>query len=114
MIFLALMVGTALTVWAGLQNFPDTERDHRPDDSRNQSHPRRALLHARSLQFATCLGSFRVRAVLVGNSLRVDVQRLLDQRLAPANSQLDTTSSPAPQPNHRMPDIPIESWHRKF
>ncbi len=81
-IFLALMVGTAVTVLAAFQNFPGRfECDCRDDYRGREGHTRRALFHARSLQRATHLGDCRFRAFLDGNSLRSHVQRLLDQRL---------------------------------
>ena len=81
-IFLVLLVGTALTVAAAFVDFPwRSQHDRRPDYRHHQSDVRRALLHARALQFTTDLGDFGGRVVLDGNTVRVHVQRLPDARL---------------------------------
>ena len=81
-IFLVLLVGTALTVWAAFVDFPwRSQHDRRPDYRHYQSYLRRALLHARALQFTTDLGDYGGRVVLDGNIVRVHVQRLHDARL---------------------------------
>ena len=52
-IFLALMVGTALTVWAGFQDFPGQLNVIVALTIAVMKALRRALLHARALQLAT-------------------------------------------------------------
>ena len=47
----------------------------------DESHVRRALLHARALQFTSDLGDCGFSVVLDGDSVRAYVQRLLDARL---------------------------------
>ncbi len=78
-IFLTLMVGTALTVWAGFQDFPwKTERYHCFDYCFDKSNAGHALLHAPPLQCAFGLDNFCFGAVLAGTAVCADLQRLLD------------------------------------
>ncbi len=78
-IFLALLVGTAFTVWAGFRDFPGQLNVIIALTIAGNAC--RALLHARSLQLTTYLGGLYFCVILAGNSLRIDLQRLLDQKL---------------------------------
>jgi cytochrome c oxidase subunit IV len=106
MIFLALMVGTGLTVWAGLQDFP------------GQLNVIIALTIAVTkatlvvLYFMHVRYSSRLVWVVFASAL-FWLAILFALTLSDYwtrdwfNSQLDTTSTPSLQLNHRKPDIPI-------
>jgi len=49
-IFLTLMAGTAITVWAAYHNFGGFQYCHRSGHRQLQGHPRRPLFYARALQ----------------------------------------------------------------
>ena len=75
------------------QSRTSTQHRDSSDDRGDQSDVRRALLHARALQLTTYLGDCGFRAVLDGDNVRADVQRLLDARLA-TSRLLTLTYSP--------------------
>jgi cytochrome c oxidase subunit IV len=105
-IFLALMVGTGLTVWAGLQDFP------------GQLNVIIAMTIAVTkatlvvLYFMHVRHSSRLVWVVFASAL-FWLAILFALTLSDYwtrdwfNSQLDTTSTPSLQLNHRNPDIPI-------
>ena len=73
----------------GLARFSGpAKRHHRADYRGGESDARRALLHARPLQLPTYLGGFYFGVILAGNSLRLNLQRLLDARLVTLNLSL--------------------------
>ena len=75
--------GYGVDCGGGLCGFSGTaEHDRGHDYRRCEGNVCRALFHARSLQLATRVGNRRIRVVLDGNTVRADVQRLLDARLA--------------------------------
>jgi cytochrome c oxidase subunit 4 len=105
-IFLALMVGTALTVWAGLQDFP------------GQLNVIIALTIAVTKATLVVLYFMHVRyssrlVWIVFASALFWLAILFALTFSDYwtrdwfNSQRDTTSRPAPGLNHRTPDIPV-------
>ena len=58
------------------------QHDRRDDDRHHESDFCRALFHARALQRTSGLGDCGVGPVLASDTVRADVQRLLDTRLA--------------------------------
>ena len=105
-IFLALMVGTALTVWAGLQDFP------------GQLNVIIALTIAVTKATLVVLYFMHVRyssrlVWIVFASALFWLAILFALTFSDYwtrdwfNSQLDTTSRPAPSPDQRTPDIQV-------
>ena len=120
-IFLVLLVGTALTVARGVRRFSvAVQHDRRTDYRYDKGNLRRALFHARALQFTTGLGDCGCRVVLDGNFVRVYVCRLLDAavgfRLDPLGmfTRPVAVSFPAPRSSAYTKGSSNEWWRLMF